>query len=181
MSLIFVSAAFDSPWAAQTPDLSSSSHDFQVFRSHGELSQRARLARPDGVILSCLRPGHHERELMRQLSTSWDHLPILLASELLSPDDAMRCARAGTTHVFTEPLTGRELLARLDQAIAEERQRMQEAEDQDLLDAHQVKPLRHVIEAHLCQTLDICNGNRSQAAKLLGIDRSTLRRRLAES
>lgn len=181
MSLIFVSAAFDSPWASQAPDLSGSTHQFQVFRSPEDLVQRAKLTRPDGVILSCLHPGRHEHEVMRQLSTAWDHLPILLASERLSPDDAIRCARDGATHVFTQPLVGRGLLTHLDQAIDEERQRQQEQEKQYLLKPNQVKPLSHVIEDHLCKTLDICNGNRSKAAKLLGIDRSTLRRRLAGS
>ncbi len=182
MSLILVSAGPETGWNPQVLEQPGSAYRIRTCTSIEQLSAGAEGDRPAVVLIVSRMPTPRDLEQMRVLAQSCPRTPIVLACESLSPESAVRCARAGTTHVFSEPCSSPRLLSYLEFAIQEEEERAQalKADEANVIQPYPFKPLRKVVEDHLTQTLKACGGNRSKAAKHLGIDRSTLRRRLSE-
>jgi len=182
MSLILVLAGSDSSWQRRIPALASAAHTFRILTDPAAFLQSARITEPTAVVVAAPIPTPADLDMLRSLSLAQPRIPILLATtSQLSAESAMRCARAGATHVFTEPCSDAEVLERLDTAIQEDLAPPPSPKDQPTPRRQApIKPLRQVIQEHVTQTLSACRGNRTRAAKLLGIDRSTLRRRLEE-
>lgn len=184
MSLILMSASQDSIWRQRAAALSSAPHTFQFFEDEERLFRALQESSPAAVIIGATTPREADLKLINKLARTISGLPLLLASERLSSPLAFQAARSGATHLLTDLLSNQEFLERIDQAIHEVRERAAEGGSHDadtgLLTPHSIKTLREVVQEHMTRALSACRGNRSRAAKLLGIDRSTLRRRLNE-
>ena len=107
-------------------------------------------------------------ELIRQLKRDKNaEIFIVLCSGYLSVATAVAGVRAGADIVVFKPITFREILANIDK------------HDQDAVpDLNDTPTLARAEWEHIMRVLADCNGNVSQAAKRLGIYRSSLQRRL---
>jgi two-component system response regulator RegA len=122
-------------------------------------------ARPSVVILD-LRVGRSSGlELLRSLKRELPDTIFVLYSGYMSLAIGLAAARAGAEHVLQKPITYKEILRRV----------VNEVQDEDPEDT---PTLARVEWDHIARVLDDCNGNVSEAARRLGIFRSSLQRRL---
>ncbi len=87
------------------------------------------------------------------------NLPVILMTAYADVPLAVRGLQAGAVDFVTKPWDNNELLRKLKDAI--DRQRT-------------VKPLEQLETEHIRKAVDQCDGNLTQAAKMLGITRQTL-------
>jgi two-component system, response regulator RegA len=106
--------------------------------------------------------------LVRDLHAIRPSLPIMMCSAYMSIGTTVAAMRAGATEVFQKPITFNQILRALE--LGEQ----PEPEDDD------TPTLARVEWEHICRVLDDCQGNVSEAARRLGIYRSTLQRKLRQ-
>ena len=125
----------------------------------------ARHLQPDVAIID-LRISHHSGlELLRVMKTDLPETICVLYSGFLSIPCAVEATRAGADLVLSKPIPFGEILRRVDGELAEP--------------PHDDTPtLARVEWDHIARVLDDCHGNISEAARRLGIYRSSLQRRL---
>jgi two-component system response regulator RegA len=106
-------------------------------------------------------------ELIRQLKREQPEILIVLCSGYLSVATAVSGVHAGADVVVFKPITFREILANLEK---HEQEQLPELED--------TPTLARAEWEHIMRVLADCNNNVSEAARRLGIYRSSLQRRL---
>jgi two-component system, response regulator RegA len=123
----------------------------------------ARQRRPDLAIID-LRLGFTSGiEVVRGLRAELPAMHIALISGYLSTDITVAAVKAGADTVMSKPITGKELLRRVtgDTGLTTE-----------------TPSLDQVEQEHIARVLADCDGNISEAARRLGIYRSSLQRKL---
>jgi len=100
---------------------------------------------------------------LRAIRKRHPDLPVVLLTAYADVELAVRGLKTGAKDFVVKPWDNAELMRKL----------------RDVLDAEaEVRPLDDVEAEHIRRAVDRCNGNLSEAAKLLGITRQTLYNRL---
>jgi len=134
--------------------------------SLAEAAQIARRERPSVAIVD-LRLGEGSGlELLRSLKAEYPRMTLALMSGYLSVDATVEAVKAGATVVMAKPISGRDILKRLDRGPPED------------VDRGATPTLEQAESEHIARVLTDTGGNVSEAARRLGIFRSSLQRRL---
>lgn len=107
-------------------------------------------------------------ELLRRLRARAPQLKIAVVSGYLTTEATVIAVKAGATVVLDKPIAPREILRHLDAA-----------EPTDI-DPQETPTLAEAVDAHIARVLADCGGNVSEAARRLGLYRSSLQRRLSK-
>lgn len=126
----------------------------------------ARRQRPDLAIIDMHLGGASGIALVRTLRAEFPDMVIALVSAYLSVEATVMAVRAGADHVLPKPILGHEILRRLDEALPDEP------------DYRETPTLERAEAEHIARVLADCGGNISEAARRLGVYRSSLQRRL---
>jgi two-component system response regulator RegA len=125
----------------------------------------ARRERPDLAIVDVRLGASSGIDLVRALKADAPHMLVALVSGYLSIDLTVIAVRAGADFVISKPVTGREILRRVEGGG--EAPRLEET-----------PTLAAATREHIARVISDCHGNVSEAARRLGICRSSLQRRL---
>ncbi len=126
----------------------------------------AKRERPDVAIVD-LRLGRQSGlDLVRALKSAYPEMTVALMSGYLSVDATVEAVRAGADVVLPKPLTGRDILKRLDRGPPED------------VGVGATPTLAEAESEHIARVMTDTGGNVSEAARRLGIYRSSLQRRL---
>ena len=131
----------------------------------------AQHARPDVAIIDLRIAAGSGLELLRALKAESPHMRCVLYSGFLSIANAVEATRAGAELVVSKPMSFREILRRLEATPVHD----EVGSDDD------TPTLARVEWDHIMRVLDDCGGNISEAARRLGIYRSSLQRKLRKS
>lgn len=122
--------------------------------------------RPDAVLVDLRMPGAGGLALIPRLLALLPSVRIVVLTGYGSIATAMEALRLGAADYLTKPAGVQQILAAL------------EGRQQDA--GLEVPSLERVEWEHLQRVLADCDNNISQAARLLGIDRRSLQRKLAK-
>jgi len=125
----------------------------------------ARQERPDLAIVDVRLGSSSGIDLVRTLKADAPHIVVALVSGYLSIELAVMAVRAGADFVISKPVTGREILRRVEGGGATP-------------NLHETPTLAAAESSHIARVIADCHGNISEAARRLGICRSSLQRRL---
>jgi two-component system, response regulator RegA len=106
-------------------------------------------------------------ELVEELRRSSPNIVIAMYSAYLSVVAAVAAVRAGADRVFTKPISFTEIVRRVETN-----------EPDPEPDLEETPTLAQVEWEHIMRVLEDCGGNVSMAARVLGIYRSSLQRKL---
>ena len=126
----------------------------------------AKRERPEVAIIDLRLKGESGLDLVRELKARYPEMTVALMSGYLSVDATVEAVRAGADVVLPKPLTGRDILKRLDRGPPED---VGEGATPTLAEAE---------SEHIARVMADTGGNVSEAARRLGIFRSSLQRRL---
>ncbi|MDB4953346.1 MAG: actR [Myxococcales bacterium] len=136
----------------------------------------ARSRRPDLVIVDMRLGASSGIDLIRQIKAdakrrtskgeAWSGPLIALVSGYLSVESTVAAVRAGADVILCKPVTAREILRRVERGMPEDP------------DRRETPTLAHAESEHIARVMADCHGNISEAARRLGIYRSSLQRRL---
>jgi two-component system response regulator RegA len=136
--------------------------------SPDEAIDAARTTPPDLAIVD-LRIGQASGiDLARRLKSQSPETVIVLISGYLTVDTTVRAMRAGADFVMSKPITATDILRRIDESD----------DDGDDADLDSTPTLADAQNEHIARVLADCGGCISEAARRLGIHRSSLQRRL---
>jgi two-component system, response regulator RegA len=127
----------------------------------------ARVEHPELVVVELRLRNESGIDAIRRLREILPTARILLSSALVSTRSVVAAIRAGADDVMTKPLHA----CNLQHALAL---------DQGSVDdvGEPFPSLARMDWAHILRALDVCNGNVSQSARLLGLRRTSLQRKL---
>ena len=132
------------------------------------------------AIIDLRMPGGSGLELLRRLREFAPEVKALLLTGYGSIATALEAVRLGAVHYLTKPVDVDEVLAALgliEPTVAS----VSEAPDKLPVEVPvEVPSLSRVEWEHINRVLQDCDGNVSHAAKLLGIHRRSLQRKLAK-
>lgn len=147
----------------------SLTHEVATAPNADEALALARDLRPDLAIIDLRISESSGLDLLRALKEELPETIVVLCSGYLSLSTAVAAARAGAAHVLPKPITFKEILRRVTNDNV----------DPATPDPSQETPsLARVEYEHITRVLEDCHGNISEAARRLGIYRSSLQRRL---
>ena len=126
--------------------------------------ERARSHRPDLIIMDLRLGTASGLDAISALRSEFPECVIALVSGYASIDVAVLAVKAGADFVLPKPISGREVLLRVAEGIDDE--------------PTKTPSLAEVEAEHIARVLTDCNGNVSEAARRLGIYRSSLQRKL---
>jgi two-component system response regulator RegA len=126
----------------------------------------ARRERPDLIVVDLRIGSSSGLDVVRQLKAEMPGSMFALVSGYLTVDATVAAVRAGADVVMTKPVTGGEIVRRIEDKANEP---PPEAGTPTLAQAE---------SEHIARVMADCNGNISEAARRLGIYRSSLQRRL---
>ncbi len=126
----------------------------------------ARREHPDLAIVDMRLGSSSGIDLVRALKADAPGMVVALVSGYLSIDLTVTAVRAGADYVISKPVTGREILRRVEGG----------SEEPPNLD--ETPTLARAQSEHIARVISDCHGNVSEAARRLGICRSSLQRRL---
>jgi two-component system, response regulator RegA len=137
-----------------------------------EALQIARDRSPDLVLVDLRMPGKSGLEIVRELRTLDSSMTIIVLTGYGSIPTAISAMKKGADHYLTKPSDADQILAAYD---------MLRSNSEHSPEAPQTVPtLARVEWEHMQRVIADCNGNISQAARLLGIHRRSLQRKLAK-
>ncbi len=138
----------------------------------------------DLVIADCALPKLNGLELLRALDRQGSRVPVVIMTGYSSIENAVSAVRSGATDYLTKPIRAETLEIVVNQALEHARLRR---ENQAL--QREIERLRSPVEPAvfsldelermaIARALQATAGNRTRAAKLLGISERTLRNKL---
>lgn len=130
-----------------------------------EARARLRTLQPDACIVDMQLPDGSGLELVRELRTRFGRARILLFTGYGSMDIGAQAIRAGADEVLAKPASISEVIDRLC-GIPPVRE----------LGEPETPTADHALWEHMQRVLHDCRGNKSLAARKLGVDRGTLQR-----
>ena len=125
--------------------------------------QLARRSRPDLIVVDLRLGSSSGIDAIRILKEELPLSVFALVTGYISTDITVDAVKAGADVVLAKPVTGKELMRRVCG---------------DDVPAADTPSLAQVEAEHIARVLDDCNGNVSEAARRLGIYRSSLQRKL---
>ena len=147
-------------------------YDVREAASAEEAIELARAESPEYAVVDLRMPGQGGLEAVRRLKQIDVSTNVVVLTGYGSIATALEAVRLGATHYLTKPAEIDELLA------AFERSALSPLEDPPAPDA--VASLARAEWEHINRVLTECGGNISQAARLLGMHRRSLQRKLAK-
>ncbi len=123
---------------------------------------------PDAAVVDLKMPGEHGLELVQELKVRFPELPVIVLTGYGSIATATEAIRLGAVDYLTKPADADQIEAALFAA------RKTEVASEPL----EAPSLQRVEWEHLQRVLKDCDNNISQAARVLGIDRRSLQRKL---
>jgi len=143
-------------------------------RGAGDCDEALRLAReetPEYAVADLRMPGRSGLELVRELRALDPTTRIVVLTGYGSIATAVEAVRLGAVHYLTKPADLEEIIAALDR----------DGQPQDAPEPpSEVASLARIEWEHINRVLTDCGGNISQAARLLGLHRRSLQRKLAK-
>ncbi len=133
----------------------------------------ARAESPELAVVDLRMPGASGLDLVSQLKEIDPATNVVVLTGYGSIATALEAVRRGATHYLTKPADADDILAAFERA-----QLPPGASPTSLGD--EVPSLARAEWEHINRVLSDCGGNISQAAKLLGIHRRSLQRKLAK-
>lgn len=140
--------------------------------NYDEAIAQARENGPELAVLDLRMPGRSGLELIPSLLELNPAMKIVILTGYGSIATALHAVRLGAVHYLVKPADADEILAAFDKDA--ENQGLEEKPD------IQVPSLARIEREHIERVLDDCGGNITKAAKLLGIHRRSLQRKLAK-
>jgi two-component system response regulator RegA len=150
------------------------SRGFDV-RGAGAVEAALALAREDSPELALVdlkMPGGSGLDVVRGLKAIDGTTNVVVLTGYGSIATALEAVRLGATHYLTKPADVDEILAAFERAS--------KASSGDVEIEHEVASLARAEWEHIHRVLTDCNGNISQAARLLGLHRRSLQRKLSK-
>jgi two-component system response regulator RegA len=137
-------------------------------RSAGEALAVAGAFRPERAVLDLRLPDQSGLELLGELRAAFPELACVVLTGFGSIATAVEAVRRGALDYLTKPADADEILRAFAPAPGEEPEEEGDA------------PSLHRVEwEHIQRVLAECGGNVSRAARVLGLHRRTLQRKLA--
>lgn len=130
----------------------------------------ARMDSPELALVDLRLPGKSGLDLVRDLKALDATTNVVVLAGYGSIATAVQSLRLGATSYLTKPVDADQILAAFDR---------QDPEHQSL-QAPAAQPLARVEWEHIQRVLTDCDGNISQAARLLGLHRRSLQRKLSK-
>jgi two-component system response regulator RegA len=143
-------------------------------RGASDFDEALRLARaesPEYVVADLRMPGRSGLELVRELKALDPTTRIVVLTGYGSIATAVEAVRLGAVHYLTKPADLDEIIAALERD-----EHPQETPEPP----SEVASLARMEWEHINRVLTDCGGNISQAARLLGLHRRSLQRKLAK-
>lgn len=141
-----------------------------VAASGEEALMRAREIGPDLAIVDLRMPGESGLDIVKSLRESDSTISIIVLTGYGSIATALEAVRRGADNYLTKPVDVDQILAAYETSNA--------PKPTDSLPPASVPTLARVEWEHIQRVLTDCGGNVSQAAKLLGLHRRSLQRKL---
>lgn len=138
---------------------------------HAQAMAAAREQRPQRAVVDMKMPGKGGLEVVRDLKALDPELKVVVLTGYGSIATALEAVRLGATHYLQKPADADEILAAFD--------RDESAQEDPAQQPETAPSLERVEWEHIQRVLTDCGGNISQAARVLGIHRRTLQRKLA--
>lgn len=129
----------------------------------------ARRERPDLAIVDLRLGTASGVELVRELKAQAPDIVIALISGYHSIESTVVAVHAGADFVISKPVTGKDILQRVENGPVED------------AELGATPTLAQAENEHIARVLSDCRGNISEAARRLGICRSSLQRRLRKT
>jgi DNA-binding NtrC family response regulator len=134
---------------------------------------------PDVLLLDLNLPGASGLEFLQQLRASGWHGQVIVISAFGNLASAQRAIDLDVCAFLSKPFD----LAAVEQALERARQRLEPTSlptpaSNELTEVPAGQSLAEIERAHILSTLERCHGNRSAAARALGISRRTLYNKL---
>jgi DNA-binding NtrC family response regulator len=131
----------------------------------------ARRDAPGLVIAELVLSDGSGVHLIRDLRARWPSLPALIVASCAEPRRIVEAMRAGAHDYLLKPVDCDALRSACRAAMATRAAQGTEA-------AICLRPLREIEDAHIDRVLAATGGNRTRAARILGVARETLRTRM---
>lgn len=144
-------------------------HPTRVAGGYHEAMASVAQAPPDLVVLDLKMPGPQGLELLRDLMAAHPDAVVVILSGYGSIPTAMDAVRLGAVDFVQKPADADQLLAAFERALSSE----PPAEPD-----YDPPSLARTEWEHIQRVLGDCNGNVTHAAKILGLHRRTLQRKL---
>jgi two-component system response regulator RegA len=132
----------------------------------------ARVESPELAVVDLRMPGASGLDLVRGLKAIDAATTVVVLTGYGSIATALEAVRLGAAHYLTKPADVDEILASFDRSTA--------ASGPSANRAHEVASLARAEWEHIHRVLTDCGGNISQAARLLGVHRRSLQRKLSK-
>lgn len=132
----------------------------------------ARVDSPELALVDLRMPGGSGLDVVRGLKAIDATTNVVVLTGYGSIATALEAVRLGATHYLTKPADVDEILTAFERATKEP--------SGDVAIEHEVASLARAEWEHIHRVLTDCNGNISQAARLLGIHRRSLQRKLSK-
>jgi two-component system response regulator RegA len=127
---------------------------------------------PELAVVDLRMPDRSGLELVRELKAIDPETSVVVLTGYGSIATALEAVRLGATHYLTKPADADEILAAFD--------RPNRPTDSTLDVDHETPSLARTEWEHIQRVLTDCNGNLSQAARLLRLHRRSLQRKLSK-
>jgi two-component system response regulator RegA len=137
-----------------------------------EAAADARKDSPERAVVDLRMPGRSGLDVVRELRSIDPTTNVVVLTGYGSIATALEAVRLGATHYLTKPADVDEILSAFD--------RFAKDASMELPPDHEVASLARAEWEHIQRVLGDCQGNVSQAARLLGIHRRSLQRKLSK-
>jgi len=136
--------------------------------------EAAKMVSPDLAIVDLRLPGVSGMEIVRELRELDETTCIIMLTGYGSIATALTATKLGANHYLSKPADADEILSVYERLTTG-------ASEPELDQAQsQVPSLARVEWEHIQRVLEDCDGNITQAAKLLGLHRRSLQRKLSK-
>ena len=146
--------------------------DVRLAADAEEALASARADSPELAVVDLRMPGRSGLEVVRELKEIDPATNVVVLTGYGSIATAVEAVRLGATHYLTKPADADDVLAAFQRATLPADEAPREPEE--------VPSLARVEWEHIHRVLADCGGNISRAAKLLGIHRRSLQRKLSK-
>ncbi len=114
--------------------------------------------------------GRQGVEILRKIRVLRPEMPVIIITAWGTIPQAVETMTYGAVDYITKPWSNTDLIARIKKALARSKERNEAEEHTETLDEMESEAIRDALRR--------CGGNMSEAAKLLGITRQSLYRRI---
>jgi len=170
--------------------LKNAGHAVSAAASAREALARCKTAPPDLVLLDLILPDWTGVEVLQELRALQPELPVIIVTAYPEIRSAVEAMRRGAAEYLVKPVDPDALLAACSAALASRPGGPIAAAGPSAsaagatpppawVPAGPPKPLREVVTAYIDHVIAVTRGNKSRAARVLGISRETLRGKLA--